>query len=154
MGRGVVPLQSVVMTAPGSPAIDSAVAVSNSQIQVKWTAPDNNGSPIDHYAVEWWSADKLYSHYQDKEKYTKSMGAIATAVTAAGGAVGNDPEDAATIAQARGGKPVATVATRDVLREGASKKYSLDLDPEAFPADATGVARARGNAFRRGWVLP
>jgi hypothetical protein len=54
-GLGVIPLQQVAMTAPAAPAITSAKAVSNSQIEVYWAAPADNGSPIDKYAVEWWS---------------------------------------------------------------------------------------------------
>jgi len=104
--------------------------------------------------VEWWSADKLYQHYQDKERYLKSTGNIAAVL---GAAAGNDPEDAATVAQAKlpDGGMQRTVAMRTELREAEPRKFSMDLDVEAYPSDAVRPVAARApastNAFRRGW---
>lgn len=56
--------------------------------------------------IEWWNADKLYQHYQDKEAY------VADSVVKTG-----------------------TVAQRDTRRAAPSVLFSPDYDPEAGPGD-------------------
>ena len=107
--------------------------------------------------IEWWNADKLYQHYQDTEKYTKSTQGMVDAGAAVGAGVTPNKfnvEDVATVAQAATEKGAGTVAERSQMRESTSEKYSLDLDVEAYPADVfrPAAARPQGARFRRGWT--
>ena len=85
--------------------------------------------------VEWWNADKLYQHYQDRERYTKSSSDMKDAAqTAAGRQMqsNNDIDANVPFDQARRPAPSGTLSQRDIRREAPSKRFSLDLDAEAY----------------------
>lgn len=131
--------------------IDSAASRSVVNNTVR-TAPASMALNIS-VNVEWWNADKLYQHYQDRERYVKSTASIAQAVGFAGpdatpANVENDP--GATLDRVRLSRPAGTMATRDLYREAESAKYSLDLDVEAFNEPDV---RTHGADFKRGWTL-
>jgi hypothetical protein len=85
--------------------------------------------------VEWWSAGKLYQHYQDQERYT-----IKNELNA---------PDVATASLTR---PTGTVAQRDTKMGATSVLYSADLDPEAYvepggePANVVAALKTGGDA--------
>lgn len=91
--------------------IDSAASRSMMNSVVR-TAPASMALNI-NVNVEWWSADKLYQHYQDAESYQSTT----------------QPK-----------KPLGSVSQRGILAQAVNPLLSADVDAEADVADA--VARA------------
>lgn len=106
--------------------------------------------------VEWWSPDRLYAKYQDKERYTKSTSdkkdIIATATSkdvSTISEVGIESYNSITIASAKETKPTSTLESRDAVRGTTSAKYSADLDVEAF--DDSKKTSPADQAYTRAW---
>ena len=57
-GRGMIPLSRITASVPGKPLV-SVSALSNSQVDVRFTVPELHGSDIDMYKVEWTLADNF-----------------------------------------------------------------------------------------------
>ena len=105
--------------------------------------------------VEWWNGDKLYQHYQDRERYVKSTSDMAAA---AKGAAPNvviksdlDVDANVPLEDARLGNPAGTMRQRDIMREQPSPRFSLDLDTESFD-DGERKGDTDQNVFKRTWT--
>lgn len=107
--------------------------------------------------VEWWNADKLYQHYQDKERYTKPTSVMTAALESANpnstiNKTDVEIEALTDTAKAKNDRPAGTIAQRDVLREAPSRVYSLDLDTEAFDDLERYTYPSSGlKKYSRGW---
>jgi hypothetical protein len=113
--------------------------------------------------VEWWNSDRLYQCYQDRERYIKSTSVLEPDATAAAAALtpketissAIDVERHSLAATAGRAAPAPTLHQRDMKSEGPSRRFSLDLDAEAFDEKKDyGVApalTADGREFSRIW---
>jgi hypothetical protein len=103
--------------------------------------------------VEWWNADKLYQHYQDKERYTKPPLVQADKANKKGNI--KSEVDVETIGEvpandAKLSVPKGTMSQRDVPIDQPSVVYSPDYDEEKFP-DASRTY-APHKEFSRRWA--
>merc|ERR1711871_936947 len=56
VGEGVIPLFQRVEQQPLAPTPVSLKQLSSSQIEVRWADADDQGSPVQKYKIEWWTA--------------------------------------------------------------------------------------------------
>lgn len=53
IGRGFAPFALVASNAPERPVVEKVTTISDSQIEITFTKPNDNGSPIEAYRIEW-----------------------------------------------------------------------------------------------------